>query len=97
MRHVEWVWDPQKALRNLAKHGLSFELARLVFDDPYQLSVPDPEPSEQRWRTVGQVHGVTIFVVHTAPERDSVSGNECGRIISARKATRTERLAYENG
>lgn len=96
MREIEWAWDPRKALSNLQKHRVSFELAERVFDDPLILSIEDPEGSEERWRSVGQVCGVTLLVVHTAPELDPQSGIERGRIISARRATRTERLAYEN-
>lgn len=97
MREVQWAWDPRKALSNFQKHGVSFELAEHVFDDPLVLSLEDPEASEERWRSIGQVGGVTLLVVHTAPEFDVQCHSEKGRIISARRATRTERLAYENG
>jgi uncharacterized DUF497 family protein len=97
MKEIRWVWDPQKALSNFRKHGLSFETASLVFSDPHHLSAPDPHESEERWRTLGLVGPVVLFVVHTAPETDPVLGDETGRIISARKATRREREAYENG
>jgi uncharacterized protein len=95
MDKVRWVWDPQKNLTNQAKHGLSFELAAHVFNDPYYISGDDPHEPEERWRTIGRIGDATIFVVHTAPTVDA-SGAEVGRIISARKATRQERLAYEN-
>jgi uncharacterized protein len=93
---IRWVWDPQKAATNQAKHGLSFEAARLVFDDPYHISVADPFESEARWRTIGLVMGVVLFVVHTEPEQ-SDSEEIIGRIISARKATSAERRGYHNG
>jgi hypothetical protein len=38
---MRFVWDEKKAKSNKAKHGVSFELARLVFDDPCAVSVPD--------------------------------------------------------
>ena len=90
----DWIWDPNKAQLNKRKHSVSFELARLVFCDPCQLSMPDPHESGERWRTLGLVGQVVLFVVHTLPE-----GSErlVGRIISARKATARERLAYEYG
>ncbi len=97
MREIRWVWDPQKELINLRKHGLSFATAIHVFSDPYHLSIVDPHESEERWRTVGHVGTVILFVVHTMPEPDPLTGDEVGRIIGARKATRTEREAYENG
>ena len=76
---------------NKRKHGLSFDTAQLVFDDPHALSRPDPFVDEERWQTIGVIGPVTVFVVHTWPESD----NEPGRIISARKATAYERKAYE--
>jgi len=90
---MRFVWDEAKGRRNLAKHRVSFELARLVFDDPQQLSIADPFEGEERWRTIGWVLGVVVLmVVHTVEEKD---GEEEIRIISARKATRIEREAYE--
>ncbi|MEO5760584.1 MAG: BrnT family toxin [Mesorhizobium sp.] len=38
---MQFEWDPEKARRNLAKHGVTFDLARKVFDDPLHLIVPD--------------------------------------------------------
>jgi uncharacterized protein len=97
MRNIRWVWDPQKELVNIRKHHLSFTTAIHVFDDPFQISLPDPYPLEERWRTLGLVGAVTLFVVHTMPELDRATGHEVGRIITARKATPRERQAYENG
>jgi uncharacterized protein len=90
---VPWTWNQTKNRDNTRKHGLSFETAQLVFDDPYALSRPDPFPDEHRWQTVGVIGRVAIFVVHTWPDAD----DDVGRIISARKATAHERRAYEEG
>ena len=68
-----------------------------MFDDPMAATVEDPYPDEQRWRTIGMVGNQVVMVVHTWPEFDAYSGEEVGRIISARKATRHERQAYEEG
>jgi uncharacterized DUF497 family protein len=95
MQNIEWVWDPQKNLRNINKHGLSFDLASHVFDDPLHISGVDPCSWEHRMRTIGRIGGVTVIVVHTPTELDEL-GRETGRIVSARKATRSERMAYEN-
>lgn len=90
-----WTWDRDKAARNRLKHGLSFETAVLVFDDPLQASRPDPHPDGDRWQTIGLVGPVVMVVIHTWSEE---SGNEPhGRIISARRATAQERRAYEEG
>jgi len=89
------VWDERKNRGNRAKHGVSFELASLVFGDPLQMSQPDPCEGEVRWRTLGLVAGVLILhVVHTVKEEEN--GEEEIRIISARKATHVERKAYQD-
>ena len=93
---MPWIWDPDKAAANRVKHGLSFESAMLVFDDPLHASKPDPHPDGDRWQTIGLVGPVLVLVVHTLPE-GSDGGELVGRIISARKATARERKAYEEG
>ena len=93
---MRWTWDPDKAEANRAKHGLSFETAVLVFDDPLHASKPDSHPDGDRWRTIGLVGTVLLLVIHTWPE-ESEEGELVGRIISARKATTHERKAYEEG
>jgi hypothetical protein len=87
-------WDPLKDRQNLARHGISFETARLVFDDPRALSVQDRTvEGEERWQTLGMIGGVVIVLVaHTYREEH---GDEVIRIVSARKATPRERRAYE--
>ena len=92
---MQWTWDPDKAARNRAKHGLSFDTAALVFEDPLQLSRLDPHPDGDRWQTIGMVGAVLLLVVHTAPESDDTGDEPTGRIISARKASAKERRAYE--
>jgi len=89
-------WDEEKNRQNSAKHGVSFELATLVFQDSWIVSIPDPSVQhEERWRSLGLIRGVLIlFVVHTIVEEDE---DEVIRIISARKATRSEREIYEKG
>lgn len=94
------AWDDAKARVNLAKHGIGFAEAALVFDDPLHLSVLDRvENGEPRWQTVGTVGGVVVILVaHTVAEGDEDGTPvETIRIISARKATRRERRRYEEG
>ena len=81
---MHWTWDPAKDRVNRRKHGLSFDTAARVFDDPLALSQPDPSTDEERWQTVGLIGSVLVFVVHTSSE---AGGQEVGRIISARKAS----------
>jgi uncharacterized DUF497 family protein len=94
---LRWTWDSHKDRANKRKHGLSFETARLVFDDPLAVSRLDPSSVEERWQTVGLVGRVAVLVVHTWPDAGPAGGEETGRIVSARKATRHERKAYEEG
>jgi uncharacterized protein len=97
MTSVRWTWDPDKAAPNRAKHGLSFEIAALVFEDPLHASRRDLHPEGDRWHTIGLVGPVLLLVVHTWPEAESEEGEPVGRIISARKATAHERKIYEEG
>ena len=94
---MQWTWDPPKNDTNRRTHGLRFETARLVFDDPHAASRRDPFPGEPRWQTIGMAGNVVVIVVHTEPEGDRSADNEAGRIISARKAMKHERRAYEEG
>ena len=94
---MRWTWDQVKSETNLRDHSLSFEAAIFVFDDPLSATLEDPYPFEQRWRTIGMVGSQVVMVVHTWPDFDAATGEEIGRIISARKATRRERGAYEEG
>lgn len=91
---MTWDWAPVKADANFRKHGVSFELALRVFDDPFALTLKDPFLAEERWRTLGkpsaEFPGI-LFVVHTE------TYPEGGRIISARLATPKERREYEKG
>jgi uncharacterized protein len=64
---VRWIWDPNKAAANRSKHGLSFETAVMVFDDPFHASKLDPHPDHNRWQTIGLVGPVLLFVIHTWP------------------------------
>ena len=87
-------WDKAKAKINIKKHGVYFEDAALVFDDPRQMSYLDRlENGEERWHTIGRAGGtVVLLVVHTYIDN---IGQEIIRIVSARRATKKERKHYE--
>jgi uncharacterized protein len=88
-------WDSAKDRRNLLKHGVSFETASLIFDDPWILSNKDPsyEDSEERFHALGEIApGVVLFVVFTWREKEE---REKIRLISARKASAYEEKTYE--
>lgn len=94
---VQCTWKDQKNRTNKRDHGLSFETARLVFNDPLMVSRRDPHSDGDRWQTMGMAGSVLLFVVHTWPEPIPETGEEIIHIISARKATKHERKAYEEG
>ena len=93
---MRFEWDPNKSRANLRKHGVSFETASLVFDEPNHLSIQDRfEEGEERWQILGLAGGITILIVaRTVAEQ---VGEEVIRIISARKATPAERRRYNEG
>ncbi len=90
------TWDANKNRINKSRHRLSFETAQHVFDDPLHVTRQDRvENGESRWQTLGRVGGVMLLLVaHSLTESD---GEETIRIISARKADRSERRVYEQG
>jgi len=87
---LQFCWDDDKAASNVEKHGVSFESATYVFDDPRRLEQLD-EFSEGEYRNIiiGKVDGVLLTVVYSTPEENLY------RIISARQATANERRTYE--
>ncbi len=93
----DFEWDRATARSNLAKHGVPFELAQGVFEDPLSVSKPDPRYNN-RWITTGEVHGTLIVVVHTDVESTNDEGEIRTRIriISARVADRADRRAYRD-
>jgi uncharacterized DUF497 family protein len=92
---AKFLWDSDKARRNLNKHDVAFEDAELVWSDPFLLVGFDRiEEGEERWHALGMSAGVVLLlVVHTYPGED----DDVVRIVSARKATKNERKAYEDG
>ena len=89
---MEFEWDPDKADRNLGKHGVSFHEAATVFDDPLAMTYFDPDHSEaeERFLTFGHSRNGRLLVVSHTDREDRT------RLISARPANRKERQAYEN-
>ena len=88
---MNYEWDENKAALNLVKHGVSFDEAVTVFDDPLYVDFYDPDHSyeEHRFILLGQsINGRLLFVSY-------MERNDTIRIISAREATPSERKAYE--
>jgi uncharacterized protein len=91
---VRYAWDRRKENANRAKHGVDFEEAESALADSYPLSRFDLEHvgAEDRWLTVGYSSHRRLIAVVTA---ELPQGRI--RIISARRATKRERHAYETG
>jgi uncharacterized DUF497 family protein len=92
MKWLSFEWDSQKSTSNRRKHGISFEEAQTVFADENALLIDDPDHSqdEDRFILLGLSARLRILVVcHCYREHDDVI-----RIISARKATRSEQIQY---
>jgi len=90
---LRFAWDERKNRANRAKHGVWFEEAQSVFDDPRARMFHDPEHSEdeERFLLLGMSSAERVLVVvHCYREAESLV-----RIISARKATKKEVRAYE--
>ena len=88
-----WVfeWDEKKEKTNRRKHGISFDEAETVFYDRDSITISDPEHSldESRFIDLGMSNQSQILLVVYTERSERI------RIISARKATRSERLQYE--
>lgn len=78
----EFEWHDDKRLKNLAKHGIAFEDAILIFENPV-LEFASPREGEERFIAIGPLCGVFIAVIFTMR-------GETRRIISVRRARRGE-------
>jgi uncharacterized DUF497 family protein len=92
---MRFFWDPKKYKDNFKKHGVYFETAAYVFDDPNLIKIYDEKHSikEDRWDIIGMTRDLLLFVVETEIDDDNIV------IISARKANKAEEEIYneENG
>ncbi len=90
---IRFEWNEEKNQINQTKHGIDFETAKLVFDDPLCVTfVEGIIGGEERWHAIGSIENIiVIVVVHTYRADGS---DELIRIISARRATRHERKLY---
>jgi hypothetical protein len=92
MEDLRYEWDEKKNRSNQRKHGVAFEEARTAFLDENARRVPDPDHSidEDRYILVGLSIRLRLLVIcHCYREPERVI-----RIISARKADRSERSDY---
>lgn len=90
---MQFEWNENKAASNLLKHGVTFEEAKNVFDDPLYVDFYDPDhsESEERYLIIGESNRGQLLIVSYTEKGNSI------RLISAREVTRAEREAYEEG
>jgi uncharacterized DUF497 family protein len=89
-------WDPRKAVANVEKHGVTFEVAVTVFADPDALDGPDLAHSAAEARSLRlgrEADGRVLMVAYTVRKGDDDADKI--RLISARRASRRERAAYQ--
>ena len=92
MDEITFAWDAHKAKLNIEKHGVTFEEAATVFSDECAVLFDDPDHSEDEERLLilgFSANARMLIVCHCLRE----NGNKI-RIISARKATKTEEKQY---
>jgi uncharacterized protein len=97
---MRYEWDERKNHQNRRKHGISFELASLVFQDPACLIGKDrvDETGEQRWLALGAVSlepGAQLILLVAHVYREDKNGEELIRIVSARKAGNNDVRRYQ--
>jgi uncharacterized protein len=93
MEEITFEWDSNKAQTNERKHGISFEETKTAFYDRNARVLDDPDHSqdEDRYILLGLSESFgLIMVCHVYRENDM-----CIRIISARRATKTEQQQYQ--
>ena len=90
---MEFEWDRNKATVNLSRHGVSFDEAKTVFQDPFYVIFDDPDHSfqEDQYIVIGQSTQNRLLFISYIEREDTV------RLIGARKATPSERELYEEG
>ncbi|MGL5832342.1 MAG: BrnT family toxin [Waterburya sp.] len=89
---ITFIWNAEKARINPINHdGITFQQASEAFFDPFLIVVDGSRNDESRDAVIGlDTRYNLLYVVHIEQKVD------CIRIISARKATRQERMEYEN-
>jgi len=88
---LTFEWDEEKSKKNSKKHGITFEEAKTVFNDPSAITIDDPGHSdkEERYLDIGLSSSGRLLVVWYTERRQNI------RIIGCRRATPSERMSYE--
>ncbi len=87
---MEITWDDRKAEANLKKHGVSFDEAATVIENPLSLYALNSHPGGSRFEYLGHSDQDRVLYVVTVEEREGQA-----HILSARKAETHEKERYE--
>ncbi|MCB9991908.1 MAG: BrnT family toxin [Rhodospirillales bacterium] len=86
---MEFEWDKNKEKQNIAKHGIEFSMAKRIFDGPVLTRIDNRKNyGETRYVSIGLIDNIAVLAV-THTDRNGKT-----RLISARPASRRERMAY---
>ena len=88
---LKFEWDDNKANLNIRNHEITFEEAKTVFNDPFAITIDDPDHSDEeaRFIDIGFSSNGRILVVWYTERGENI------RIIGCRKATKAERKKYD--
>lgn len=87
---MKFEWDENKHQNNLRKHGIDFQEAYEIFNNPILRRIDSRfDYGEARWTALGMTHKRVVLVVYTELDEETI------KIISIRKATKNERKTYE--
>jgi uncharacterized DUF497 family protein len=86
---MEFIWDPKKSAKNERKHGIDFEEAQVLWEDPSRLEIPAKTEDEPRTMVIGKINDILWSAVITYRGKTT-------RIISVRRASKNEVLLYES-
>ena len=88
---ITFEWNQIKSEENARKHGITFEEAKTIFNDPFAITIDDPDHSndEYRYIDIGFSSKGSLLVVWYTERNENI------RIIGCRKATKYERKIYE--
>lgn len=86
---MDFEYDPAKSASNLSKHGIDFDQAQALWDDPWMLEAPAKTEDEPRFISIGKI-GEKHWAAVWTPRGEAV------RIISVRRA-RKEEISYYEG
>ncbi|NQV01253.1 MAG: BrnT family toxin [Bacteroidia bacterium] len=88
--NLDFEFDPEKSYANKLKHGLEFEEAKELWEDPWRVVIPTRCKDEERWLLIAMLKNNCWIVIYTIRDQKI-------RIISVRKSRKNEKEIYHSG